>query len=370
MSVKAIFRQSPLSAMEQRSDGEGYLWPYNIGMPKPVAAWDEDDVLALPSGENDGFERKGSRLLDLTIPGVKQDEVLNELAKQLSSFANTGGGQIIYGVSDEGAIDNGGIARSMKGRQSTKEWLEDVVPTLTDYEIVGFNVYEIARKQSGSAIGPDKALYVVDVPDSDRAPHQSKRDHKYYVRLASKSQPASHRLIEDIRNRARHPRIEVCPRIIEATYIEHPNEDLDTLIILLEVGVQNSGRVMASHTALLFEGNFSLAISLGAGDIALRSSAKPGTGLMDLSDPIYPGMGIRVRSRFTIGAVIHGPMSGPRNGLLEIEAMNAEDAILTITSFADSAPPRTQEFKLVKVDPDSRLRRVVQNELSRRLYQK
>ena len=95
-------------------------------MPKPAKDWTEDDVLALPAGENDSLERKGSKLLDLTIPGVKEDEVLNELAKQLSAFSNAGGGQIIYGVADDCTVENGGIASSVKGRQSTKEWLEDV----------------------------------------------------------------------------------------------------------------------------------------------------------------------------------------------------------------------------------------------------
>lgn len=112
-------------------------------------------------------------------------------------------------------MDNGGVARLLKGRQSTREWLEDVIPTLTDYEIVGVNVYEIVGKANGSALASDRSLYVVDVPDSDRAPHQSMRDRKYYVRLGGKSHPASHRLVEDIRNRARHPKLEVQDVLID-----------------------------------------------------------------------------------------------------------------------------------------------------------
>ena len=53
-------------------------------MPKPIAEWNEDVVLGLPLGENDTFERKGSRLLDLTLAGVRENDVLNELAKQPS----------------------------------------------------------------------------------------------------------------------------------------------------------------------------------------------------------------------------------------------------------------------------------------------
>ena len=76
-------------------------------------------------------------MLDLTRPDVKEGNVLDELAKQLSAFANTGGGRIVYGVDNAGAIDNGGIARVLKGRQPTKEWLEDLIPALTEFEIEG-----------------------------------------------------------------------------------------------------------------------------------------------------------------------------------------------------------------------------------------
>ena len=86
----------------------------------PRTPWTEDDVLALPPGEDNRFERKGSRLLDLTIPTVDQNDVFNEPAKQLSAFANSGGGSIVYGVTNSGTVDNGGIARSVKGTQSSE----------------------------------------------------------------------------------------------------------------------------------------------------------------------------------------------------------------------------------------------------------
>jgi len=109
-------------------------------MVKPANEWTEDDVLSLPGDENDTFERKGAQLLDLALPQVKEGNVLDELAKQLSAFANTGGGRIIYGITDTGIVDNGGVGRLAKGRQSTKGWLEDVIPNLTDFEVVGCNV--------------------------------------------------------------------------------------------------------------------------------------------------------------------------------------------------------------------------------------
>jgi hypothetical protein len=337
-----------------------------ITMQKPTSDWEEGDVLALPPGENDRFERKGAQLLDLTIPNVKVDAVLNELAKQLSAFANMGGGLIIYGVTDAGAVSNGGIARVIRGNRSTKEWLEDVIPTLTDYEITGFSVYEIKPNSSDSAIGPDKSLYVVDVPDSDRAPHQSKRDNLYYVRLASKSQPAPHRLIEDIRNRARHPKIEICePRILSASYVPQPGT-MDSLQVVLRVGVRNSGKVLAEHTALLFGGNISLSLTQYTfPDHHTRPSALPGTGIVELSEPLYPEMSAPVSTTLTMGAFLpEGSLRSP--GILQFGDLQEENVILSITAFADSAPRSKHEFGLRSIDPDSILGSMKQREAMRR----
>lgn len=334
---------------------------YNRHMPKPVAEWTEDDVLALPAGENDGFERKGAALLDLTLPGVKEDSVLNELAKQLSAFANTGGGQIIYGVTNAGTLDDG-IARVVKGRQSTKDWLEDLIPTLTDFEIVGFNVHEIRSKSSGSAIAPDKSLFIVEVPDSERAPHQSKRDLKYYVRLAGKSRPAPHRLIEDIRNRARHPRIEVQNLgLLHAIYTRSPNSSGGSVQLGLEITIRNLASVRAGSAALLIAGIVAMQTGINEDrELFARPGSVSGTVLAELKNSFYPGMDLIIR----IPVVVQGLIQGQQHeSLLLIGGKRVQDVTLTITCFADSAPPRSQEFKLADIDSLGRLVEMVNNEV-------
>lgn len=140
----------------------------------------------------------------------------------------------------------------LRGRQPTKERLEDVIPTLTDFEIVGCNVYEILPKVSGSVLTSDRSLYVVDVPDSDRAPHQSSRDRKHYVRLGGKSQPAPHRLIEDIRNRARHPKLEVMDvHIATAGFVPNPQQEGGSLSLYLQVHLRNNGKLRAANCCLM-----------------------------------------------------------------------------------------------------------------------
>jgi hypothetical protein len=335
-------------------------------MAKRVDEWTEDDVLSLPRDENDTFERKGALLLDLTLPQVKEGNVLDELAKQLSAFANTGGGRLIYGITDTGIVDNGGVARSVKGKQSTKGWLEDVIPNLTDFEIVGVNVYEIPPKATGSALAADKSLYIVAVPDSQRAPHQSKRDLKYYVRLGGTSQPASHRLIEDIRNRARHPGLEVHDlRIINAVAQAPRVAGLKSefeLNIGLQFAVSNKGRVRAANACLQLSATVPLSTSMGDGTEYFPRSATQGTVLFEMKNPIYPTMGVVFGCSVKTSAEVQLlPIGAP----LTLSGCKPEDVTLSITIFADSAPARSQDFKLGDIDPEHRFMQLIELEAKR-----
>jgi len=100
---------------------------------KPVGEWSLSYIQDLPTGEHDWIELKGTHLLDLKIPQVDENKVLEELSKQLSAFSNSGGGTIVYGLKDKTReVDSGGVSLSVKGRTSTKEWLEDKIPTLVE----------------------------------------------------------------------------------------------------------------------------------------------------------------------------------------------------------------------------------------------
>jgi hypothetical protein len=328
-------------------------------MLKPVSEWTEDYILALPQDENGTFERKGSKLLDLTLAGVKEGHVLDELAKQLSAFANTGPGQIIYGLTNAGTVDDGGVSRSIRGNQSTKEWLEDVIPTLTDFEIVGFNVYE-PPKSVASSLAPDKSIYVVDVPLSDRAPHQSKRDLKYYVRLAGKSHPASHRLIEDIRNRAQHPKLEVHDmHVINAVPVApKPSEFASefTLNLGLRFGLRNVGKVRALNTCMQLSATTPITANIGGGEYNLRSGS-PGTALLEFSNPFYPRMGVMTSCPIQVAAATVTLSSLGES--LTLGGSSPDDFSFSVTIFSDNAPPQQQEFTLTDIDSDRTLVRVI-----------
>lgn len=234
---------------------------------KPVSEWTEEDVLSLPYGEFDWLEAKGRRAIDLTLPNVREADILENLAKEVSAFANSGGGQLVLGLENPSSetnnwrVDDGGVSISVKGKINTREWLEDVIPNLVEFPLTDFNVYPIIPKDSNSKIMSDRALYVIDIADSPKAPHQSARDKRYYARVAGKSQPISHRMIVDIIGRRQHPKIElefeVEKRFVKgeppsmftsAAYLygNRPPEK-DTNFYTLKIRAWNTGKIYAQY---------------------------------------------------------------------------------------------------------------------------
>src|SRR5436305_8341074 len=96
--------------------------------------WTEDDVLALPSGEHEYFDRKSGVLLN------DRRKFEENLSKALSAFANSGGGHLLLGVRDDGTFD--GVPRLI-GRQSTRDWIAQIAPNLVSYPLQDIRAHEV-----------------------------------------------------------------------------------------------------------------------------------------------------------------------------------------------------------------------------------
>src|SRR5918995_1254662 len=81
--------------------------------------WIETDVLALPAGEHDYFDRKSGLVFEDT------ERLKGTLAKAVSAFANSGGGHMVLGVDDGGTIDG---VPPLRGSTRAREWLEQTIP--------------------------------------------------------------------------------------------------------------------------------------------------------------------------------------------------------------------------------------------------
>lgn len=156
--------------------------------------WTEEEVLSLPD-EHDFFDRKSGRLLS------DKNGFNLAVGKALSAFANSGGGHLLLGVKDDGHFDG---VPEMQGGTTTREWLEQKIPNLVIYPLQDYRVHQVVPS-SPSNIPAGNVLIVIDVGDSDLAPHQNAADHIYYCRAAGHSIPASHFYLKTLWSRETYP---------------------------------------------------------------------------------------------------------------------------------------------------------------------
>jgi len=170
-----------------------------------AAIWTEAMLLQLEPVEYDFQEFKRSLFL-ADVDRIKPD-FTTLLSKQLSAFANGAGGHLFLGIDDNGKID-GGLLVDLKAG-GTRSWLEDIIPALLDPPLKKFNIHEVcARRGTKSQIKEGHAVYVIEIPASSDAPHQS-LDYRYYLRIAGKSRPMGSVHLQDVLQRVRHPSIEM-----------------------------------------------------------------------------------------------------------------------------------------------------------------
>lgn len=217
-------------------------------LPDPFAPrlWTRPMLDRLGQDEHDFREFKSSAYV--WRDGAIASELPHELSRQISAFANGGGGQLFLGVDDDGVVD-GGVPVDIKGG-GTRSWLEDLIPGLVDPPLRHFNVFEVgAHPAFPGAPAQGRAVYVIDLPTSDDAPHMA-RDHRYYLRIAGKSRPMGHVHVQDIALRVRRPEVQVS-RIApygEPELIDDPQGPL--ALVGLRALINNSGRRMARHVGL------------------------------------------------------------------------------------------------------------------------
>ena len=203
--------------------------------------WTEQDVMTLPHGEHDYFERKAGQI-------VKDPAFRDKLAKALSAFANSGGGHIIFGVRDDGTFD--GVEPTV-GRTSMRDLIEQIVPILVDFSLSAFRVHEV-EPSTPSSIPPGRVLIVVDVGDSPHAPHQARCDKVYYYRPGGRSERAPHFYLEALRNRAIRPVLSATPTGV-STIDAYEVDGRIVIGVTVSFQVKNVGRTVARYYLIDFQ---------------------------------------------------------------------------------------------------------------------
>ncbi len=126
-------------------------------------------------------------------------EANKEMAKDVSAFANSGGGTIVYGVVEEShkpiRIDEG-VNPTLKTRESIENTLIDRIRP----KISGLKIHPIDLETGYQ-------IFVIEVPQSKNAPHMAQ--HKYYKRHNFQSVPMEDYEVCDVMNRQVGPDLQL-----------------------------------------------------------------------------------------------------------------------------------------------------------------
>ena len=157
-----------------------------------------DDLTALIDNEAEEsvhLEFKEARALS------KDDKKKTEIAKDVSAFANSDGGIIVYGIEEQ---DYKAHALSyIDGNTYTKEWLEQVIQDKIQRRIEGLEIFPI--RDNGDIT---KSIYIVKIPRSSNTPHMS-ADKCYYKRNNFRSVKMEDDEVRDLFYREATPNLKI-----------------------------------------------------------------------------------------------------------------------------------------------------------------
>jgi hypothetical protein len=137
--------------------------------------WTEEDIRSLihnKIGESTTLEYKACDSLGRT------DGKKKEISKDVSAFANSAGGTIIYGVTENSSHEPEAIDVGFDPTDISGEWLEQVINSNIERRIGGIIINSVLLPKTQ----PGKVLYVVSIPESKLAPHMA-ADDRFYKRF-------------------------------------------------------------------------------------------------------------------------------------------------------------------------------------------
>lgn len=171
--------------------------------------------------------------LDFKAGGAlsKEPAKKKELSKDVAAFANSDGGIIIYGLSEQNHVASS--FSYVDGNEFNKEWLEQLINTTINRRIDGIEIFPI-RKDNDFL----KTVYIVKIPSSVDAPHQS-QDKRFYKRFNFESV-----MMEEYEVRQLYGRKIKSELILEQWSISEVKSDEGNLFdFLCSVRIYNSGNI-------------------------------------------------------------------------------------------------------------------------------
>ena len=231
-------------------------------MKKQPFEWEEEDIQRLIDNQRKEATDLEYKQCSVLVENKKKprEKIIEALSKDVSSFANTEGGTIIYGVIEEGhlpkKIDEGFDPTKIK-----KEWIEDIIDANVKPKIEGLKIKQVELNRNN----PGKVIYIIYIPRSLQGAIQAK-DYRYYQRRNFEAEPMEDYQVRDAMNRSRYtllkPEIDFKRREVlpgEEYSIKKAFKSLEVNLIKKALRRTNGNRTHAaklleiSHRALLYK---------------------------------------------------------------------------------------------------------------------
>jgi hypothetical protein len=246
-----------------------------------------------------------------------------ELIKDISSFANTDGGILIYGIREgrgdikipegfDDGIDPGKVSR---------EQLDQIIRSNLHPKLDGIRIFEVPL--SGARAG--KVAYVIEVPRSFTA-HQG-FDNRYHKRCETTTAVMEAYEVRDAMNRAITAQLEV--------RFDLKREPTRGIPIEVYAYLKNTGTKVINNTSLVISPNFdSMFAHVGANFRRCRNNSGQLSRALDNTSVIFPSQEIPFIGGDSPNVL--GFSDDPKFSIQEI----------SWTLYADDMPPKRDIFKI------------------------
>jgi hypothetical protein len=163
----------------------------------------------------------------------KLDAKKKEISKDVSAFANSNGGVIIYGVNETN--HKASALSFVNGNEFTKEWLEQVISSTIQRNIPDLKIFPI--RKDGKI---ENTIYVVQIPESFEAPHIAK-DKKFYKRYNFESVAMEEYEVRNLYGKKLKSKL-----ILSGYNISYLETEGDDVKFMCQSGVINDGEIPES----------------------------------------------------------------------------------------------------------------------------
>lgn len=180
--------------------------------------------------------------LDFKAAVALSNDKKKDICKDVSAFANSDGGVIIYGINE---VDHKADSFSfLDGDAITKEWLEQVLKDGIHRRVDGIGIYPIRVDND-----INKTIYVVEVPVSTLAPHMIK-DNRYYKRFNFMSVPMEEYEVRHTFERRQNAKLDFADWIFELQDEQNVLSD-EEVRFDISFNIKNIGNFAADYYKLV-----------------------------------------------------------------------------------------------------------------------